>query len=153
MSDDESLKKLGLRHFNEVIAEKEEQEKEEETSEMVVYEGSENLPAVPEPDIELLTDIDTAKQNIQHIIDVGTSSLKEIADVAKATESPTAFMAQVQMMKALLEANREKVAMSEKKKFEKTEQPVNHSTTNVTNNNLVLSTADLLEMLKGGSKS
>jgi hypothetical protein len=135
----------------EIIGDNNDEEVVVDTS-VVVYEGSDQLPSIPEPDKELLNDIDLAKNNIKKILEVGSDSLAEIASIAKQTESPQAFLAQVQMMKTLLEANRELVNTSKEKKFEKTEQPGNHSTTNVTNNNLVLSTADLLEMLKDGKK-
>jgi len=156
MTDKFTMSALGLKPLSEIRAENEEADivdadfedtDDDGSSAVVTYEGSDQLPAVPEPDKELLDDIDLAKENIKKILEIGSDSLAEIASVAKQTESPQAYLAQVQVMKALLEANRELISTSKEKKFEKTEQPGNHTTTNVTNNNLVLSTNDLLEML------
>jgi hypothetical protein len=58
-------------------------------------------------------------------------------------------------MKTLLDANKDFVEMSMKKKYAKEEilnPKEEQATTNVTNNNLILSTADLLAMIKGDKK-
>jgi hypothetical protein len=54
-------------------------------------------------------------------------------------------------MKTLLDANKDFVDMSMKKKYAVDEMnaPKEAAQTNVTNNNLIVSTADLLKMLKG----
>jgi hypothetical protein len=54
-------------------------------------------------------------------------------------------------MKTLLDANKEYSDISSKKKFatEEINGPKEAAQTNVTNNNLILSTADLLKMMKG----
>ena len=154
MQQNPTLSALGLKPLSEIRAESVEetevQFEEAEVTEVTVYEGSDQLPAVPEPDKELLDDIDFAKNNIKTILEQGADGLTEILSIAKQTESPQAFMAATGIMKALLEANRELINTAKEKKFEKQEQPAQHTTNNVTNNNLVLSTADLLEMLKGG---
>jgi hypothetical protein len=49
-------------------------------------------------------------------------------------------------MKTLLEANKDFVEISTKKRYAKEEQAPQ---TQVTNNNLIVSTADLLKMIKG----
>ena len=53
------------------------------------------------------------------------------------------------LMKTLIDANKEFVGMSEKKKYAKEDHPAGQATTNVTNNNLILSTTDMLKMIKG----
>lgn len=155
MSENPTLAALGLKPLADIRKDAEEAEEvfsDQPIQGVAIYEGSDQLPAVPEPDRELLDDLDAAKSNINSIIEQGTDGLTDILSIAKQTESPQAFLAATAMMKALLEANREKVNMSEKKKFEKNEQPAAHAVTNVTNNNLVLSTTDLLAMLKGDKK-
>lgn len=125
-------------------------EVDDESTEVVPY--SENYPAVPEPDKELLADIDLAKENIKGVIKQGKDSLEELIAIAKQTESARAFEVAANMMRVMLEANRQLIDTSKEKKYEKTEQPANH-TTNVTNNNLVLSTSELLEMLRNGKSA
>lgn len=112
---------------------------------------SESLPPVmPEPDGEVLDDIDTAKKNILDIITQGNEGLKEIFTIAAQSQSPAAFDSAQKMMKTLLDANRDLVNMSKEKKYEKSEQPAQHVTNNVTNN-LTLSTSDLLQMIRAKS--
>lgn len=118
---------------------------EEGNAAVIPYQ--ENLPAVPEPDTEVLEDIDLAKESIKAILEKGGESMTELLLIAKQTESPTAFTALSTMMKTLLDANRDLVNMSKEKKYEKSEQPAQH-VTNVTNNNLTLSSADLLRMIR-----
>jgi hypothetical protein len=102
---------------------------------------------------ETIRDIELARSNIKNIIEQGDDSLKEMINLAKQSESPRAFEVASGLMKTLLDANRDFVEMSMKKKYAKEEilKPKEEpsSTTNVTNNNLILSTADLLKMLKG----
>lgn len=125
----------------------------------------ENLPATIEDDTEIalkqedpmsddetLKDIELARKNIQNIIEHGDDSLKEMISLAKQSESPRAFEVASGLMKTLLDANRDFVEMSMKKKYQKEEltggkekQPANQ----VTNNNLILSTSELLNMLRG----
>lgn len=119
-------------------------ETDESGSEVVAY--SENYPAVPEPDHEVLEDIDYAKGNIKEIIEKGKDSLDELIAIAKQTESPRAFEVAANIMKTMLEANKNLIDVSKEKKFEKNDQPSQH-VTNVTNNNLVLSTSELLDMM------
>jgi len=54
-------------------------------------------------------------------------------------------------MKTMLDANKDYADISSKKKYAKEEVngPKEAAQTNVTNNNLILSTADLLKMMKG----
>lgn len=95
---------------------------------------------------ENLRDIELAKKNIENIISLGDNSIKEMVEIAKQSESPRAFEVVSTLMKTLLDANKDYVEMSTKKRYAKEEQTPQ---TQVTNNNLILSTADLLKMMKG----
>jgi hypothetical protein len=109
-------------------------------------EQGQQLPAVAEKLAdENLKDIELARKNIESIINLGDDSVKEMVEIAKQSESPRAFEVVSQLMKTLLDANKDFVDMSTKKRFAKEEQT---PTTNVTNNNLIVSTADLLKMIK-----
>lgn len=103
-------------------------------------------------DDEVLNDIETAKQNIKDLIEKGNDSLDELISIAKQSEQARAFEVATNMMKMLIDANRDFVAMSEKKKFAKEDTSNSPAQTNVTNNNLILSTTDLLKMMKGEAK-
>jgi hypothetical protein len=100
---------------------------------------------------ETIRDIELARANIKNIIEKGDESLSEMIDLAKQSESPRAFEVASTLMKTLLDANKDFVEMSMKKKYAKDEliNPKEAATTNVTNNNLILSTADLLAMIRG----
>ena len=73
-----------------------------------------------------------------------------MVEIAKQSESPRAFEVVSQLMKTLLDANKDYVEMSTKKRYAKEESG---PSTNVTNNNLIVSTADLLKMIKDDSSN
>jgi hypothetical protein len=102
---------------------------------------------------ENLQDIEKARQNIEQIVELGRESLHEIISLAKQSESPRAFEVASTLMKTLLDANKEYVEMSTRKKYAKEEilnpKKEEEAAANVTNNNLILTTTDLLKMLKG----
>jgi hypothetical protein len=142
MSEDAISKALGLRPL-------EEAQKEELP---IVVEEKESLPVeLNKESDEFINDIEHARKNIQNIIEKGDDSLKEMIDLAKQSESPRAFEVAANLMKTLLDANKDFVEMSTKKKYavEEKNGPKEAAQTNVTNNNLIVSTADLLKMIKG----
>jgi hypothetical protein len=99
---------------------------------------------------ENLKDIELAKANIENIISLGDDSVKEMVEIAKQSESPRAFEVVSTLMKTLLDANKDYVEMSTKKRYAKEE--ANPAKNEVTNNNLIVSTADLLKMIKDSSE-
>ena len=112
----------------------------------------ETLPVIQSDDKnaeENLKDIELAKANIENIINLGDDAVKEMVEIAKQSESPRAFEVVSTLMKTLLDANKDYVEMSTKKRYAKEEQT---TTQNVTNNNLIVSTADLLKMIKDGNE-
>lgn len=143
--EDHISQTLGLRTLEE--AQKEDLPVEVEPEE-------EQLPAEPVSSTENdenIQDIEQARKNIQNIIEQGDDSLREMIDLAKQSESPRAFEVTANLMKTLLDANKDFVDMSTKKKYAVDEKngPKETAQTNVTNNNLILSTAELLKMMKG----
>jgi hypothetical protein len=131
-----------------------EQANEEPLPTMVNNEPEPSLPSVDVSDIENdenIKDIEQARGNIKNIIEQGDDALKEMMTLAKQSESPRAFEVASTLMKTLLDANKDFVEMSTKKKYAKEELlgPKEAAQTNITNNNLILSTADLLKMIKG----
>ena len=139
MNDDKLADVLGLRSLEE--AKKEQQQQLPD----VIDSQDIQLPEISQEEIE------NARKNIENIIKQGDESLKEMIAIAKQSESARAFEVASTLMKTLLEANRDFVEMSMKKKYAKEEitKPKEAAQTNVTNNNLIISTADLLKMIKG----
>lgn len=144
MSDTKIAEILGLKPLEEVL--------DTDTSSVpVVVDRDISVPVMPSVTAqdEVIEDIEQARLNIAELMKKGTDSLDELLAVAKQSQNPRAFEVASTMMKTLLDANKEFVGMSEKKKFAKDDHPSQQATTNVTNNNLILSTTDMLKMLKG----
>ena len=134
---------LGIRRPDEI---------EDEKQLPTVVENEKHLPSteVSDQTHEVIRDIDLAKSNIQNIIQQGDDALSEMMELAKQSESPRAFEVASTLMKTLLDANKDFVDLSNAKLKAKIDLGGgNKSETNVTNNNLVVSTTDLLKMLKG----
>jgi hypothetical protein len=147
MNDDKIANVLGLRPLEEI--------RKENSIEVLEPEElmHEIVPINPDED-ETVKDIEQARGNIKNIIEQGDDALKEMMALAKQSESPRAFEVASTLMKTLLDANKDFVEMSTKKKYAKDELngPKEAAQTNVTNNNLIISTADLLKMMKGENK-
>jgi len=138
MSEDKIAKVLGLRPLEEA--------KEENLPEII----EEKPLATVDDEDDTIVDIEQARGNIKNIIEQGDDALKEMIELAKQSESPRAFEVASTLMKTLLDANKDFVEMSTKKKYAKEEKNgASNTPPNVTNNNLILSTADLLKMIKG----
>ena len=150
MSNDPIELALGLRPIDDVPAE---DFTADDTAVVPFFPDSVSVVStiVSADEDETVQDIEIARSNIKNIIEQGDDSLKEMVNLAKQSESPRAYEVAATLMKTLLDANKDFVDMSMKKKYAKEEiiNPKDAATTNVTNNNLILSTADLLKMLKG----
>jgi len=146
MSEEKILSSLGLRPMEEVIEDTKDKMQTQLPANSFDTDQT-NLPAIQALEAEEnLKDIELAKKNIENIINLGDDAVKEMVEIAKQSESPRAFEVVSTLMKTLLDANKDYVEMSTKKRYAKEE----HKTeTNVTNNNLIVSTADLLKMIKG----
>lgn len=142
MSDDKIADALGLKPLAEVL--------DETSTEIVIQEPIDIVPIIEE-DNATVRDIEQARGNIKNIIEQGDDALKEMMALAKQSESPRAFEVASTLMKTLLDANKDFVEMSMKKKYEldAVNAPKEAAQTNVVNNNLIVSTADLLKMIKG----
>ena len=77
--------------------------------------------------------------------------MQEMLEIAKQYEQPRAFEVVSTLMKTMLDANKDFADISSKKKFaqEEINAPREAAQTNTVNNNLIVSTADLLKMIKG----
>jgi hypothetical protein len=147
MSEEKIASALGLKPLSEVLNEEPKNEVSvREVFGEIVSSSDESIK-----DNEVIRDINTAKQNIENIIRQGDESLTDIISLAKQSQSPRAFEVVGSLMKTLLDANKDFVEMSTKKKYavDELNAPKEAAQTNVTNNNLIISTADLLKMIKG----
>lgn len=154
MSDEKISSALGIRPMSEI----DEDEKQEQVPTVIpavkneVAEVSPQLPAVlSDVEKENLEDIEHVRQNVAEVIETGKTAMEEMLEIAKQSEQPRAFEVVSTLMKTLLDANKDYADISTKKKFAKEEinEPKEAAAGNtVTNNNLIVSTSDLLRMLK-----
>lgn len=145
MSDEKISSALGIRPMSEI-------DDAEKNLPLVQHtEAPYELAVVSPEDDENLQDIETVRKNIANVIDIGKEAMEEMLEIAKQSEQPRAFEVVSTLMKTLLDANKDFADISSKKKYAKEELlgPKQAAQTNVTNNNLIVSTADLLKMLKG----
>tara|TARA_B110000259_G_scaffold187057_1_gene239986 strand:+ start:2891 stop:3343 length:453 start_codon:yes stop_codon:yes gene_type:complete len=146
MSDEKISSALGIRQMSDI------DEDEKYTPSVIEHDTSLQLPVVSNDDHEEnLKDIEMVRQNIASVIDIGKDAMYEMLEIAKQSEQPRAFEVVGTLMKTMLDANKDYADISSKKKYAKEEVngPKEAAQTNVTNNNLILSTADLLKMMKG----
>jgi hypothetical protein len=92
-------------------------------------------------------DYQYARENFYNVIETGTKALEDMLDVAKASEHPRAYEVVSTIMKTLVDANKDLVAMSEKKAGPKKNEQVEDKGT-VNNNLFVGSTTELQAMLR-----
>ncbi len=154
ISNDPIEQALGLRPLEEALKDVPENDPADEPDDLPVPIEETNMEvAIVNPATDpTIQDIELARSNIKNIIEKGDESLKEMIELAKQSESPRAFEVASGLMKTLLDANKDFVEISMKKKYAKeeiTNPKEEQAAANVTNNNLILSTADLLKMLKG----
>jgi hypothetical protein len=152
MDDDKITSALGIRPMAEI--ENEQPEEVDKLDNPIVEVEEPNPPVLIdnfEAQEENLKDLETARQNIQGVMETGEEAMREMLEIAKQSEHPRAFEVVSTLMKTVLDANKDFADMSTKKRFVKEEinGPKEAAQTNVTNNNLIVSTADLLKMLKG----
>lgn len=139
--DDSITNALGLRSLKDVF------ENNPVDGEIVSSIEQPPLPSTVNSD-EVVADIETAKQNIADLLVSAKTSFDSLSEVAKSSQNARDFEVVATLMKTLLEANKDFVSMSEKKKYAKEDSSSSAATTNITNNNLILSTTDLLKMIK-----
>ena len=131
MSEDKIGQSLGLEPINSIDGE--------------IIEPTPKKPALRESD-DSENDYKYARDNFYNVIEKGTDALEQMLDVARASEHPRAYEVVSTLMKTLVDANKDLVDLSDKKRAK--DAPKEESK-NVTNNNLFVgSTAQLQQMLK-----
>lgn len=94
-------------------------------------------------------DYEYARQNLYDIIEKGQNALEDIIDIAKQSESARAFEVATNLIKTMAEANKDLLNLAKAKKDLEKDDSIPDK--QVTNNNLVLTSADLLKMIKDKS--
>lgn len=106
------------------------------------------LPAVQSDQVN--DDFEYARGNIINTIEKGNEALQGILDVAGMGQHPRAYEVAANLVKTMVEANKDLLDLTKKKKeIEKVENKLNPQTVN--NNLFVGSTADLLKALKANN--
>jgi len=95
---------------------------------------------------ELDKDLKLVRQKQLDIIEAGHDNLENLVNVADQSQNPRAYEVLSIYMKTLSELNKDLIAISERKSYEKPEEV--KETSSVTNNLFVGSTAQLGKMLK-----
>lgn len=110
-----------------------------------------NLPELPKSKITDLTpkiatdDYEFARSNLYDLINKGSHALEDIIDVAKQSESPRAFEVVTNLLKTMVDANKDLLELAKK---QKQLEDVKDEGPKTVNNNLYLTSADLLKMIK-----
>ena len=119
-----------------------------------VISKSLGLDPVEKPEVEVLApqtddvhnDFKYTRENLYSVIEQGNKALEDMIDVARASEHPRAYEVVGTLMKTLVDANKDLLDLSKKKKdLQKNDEKDMPQTVN---NNLILSTADLQKMIE-----
>jgi hypothetical protein len=119
-----------------------------------VISKSLGLEPVEKPEVEVLApqtddvhnDFKYTRENLYSVIEQGNKALEDMIDVARASEHPRAYEVVGTLMKTLVDANKDLLDLSKKKKdLQKNDEKDMPQTVN---NNLILSTADLQKMIE-----
>lgn len=117
-----------------------------------IFDGEimeDDLPVVmPDQSVENdnIEEIEFALKNVKNLISQGDIAVTELANIASQSESPGSYQVMAALIKTLLDANKEYVDISTKKRYAKEDSVAPQ--TNVTNNNLIMSTTELLKLMK-----
>ena len=95
-------------------------------------------------------DYEYARRNLYDVIEKGNNALEDIMDVAKQSESPRAYEVVTNLIKTMVDANKDLLQLAKTRKELEAREP---EKAQVTNNNLFVgSSAELLKMFKNGNE-
>ena len=105
---------------------------------------------IPALKAEKNDDYEYARRNLYDVIEKGNNVLEDIMDVAKQSESPRAYEVVTNLIKTMVDANKDLLQLAKTRKELEAREP---EKAQVTNNNLFVgSSAELLKMIKNGSE-
>ena len=120
-----------------------------EKTEVSIIENEE----VSSDEMDSIEETTEVQDNIRDAIVQTKDVLEEIIVLAKTSEQPRAYEVAATMIKTLLEANRDLLSAAKYKHEIKhgkgAKSPATGAMTNITNSNVVVTTAELLNKLKG----
>jgi|LauGreSuBDMM15SN_2_FD.fasta_scaffold03995_3 phage tail tape-measure protein len=108
----------------------------------------EQVPATVDDEKEVNEDFQLARENLKEIIEEGKEILQEMKQVAKQSQHPRAYEVLGNLMKIAVDTNKDLLTLRKQKR--ELVRKTDGSPTTV-NNNLVLSTADLLKLIKNNT--
>ncbi len=109
---------------------------------------NENNPPPTEMSDTLQDDYDYARGNLRNIIDNGENVLQSLINIAQVSEHPRAFEVVSQLMKTMIDANKDLISLQKQVKDIKEDKSKPQNPQNVTNAMFVGNTKDLQKMLK-----
>ena len=105
---------------------------------------------IPALKAEKNDDYEYARRNLYDVIEKGNNVLEDIMDVAKQSESPRAYEVVTNLIKTMVDANKDLLQLAKTRKELEAREP---EKAQVTNNNLFVgSSAELLKMIKNGNE-
>jgi hypothetical protein len=93
-------------------------------------------------------DYEYARTNIMSAIEVGQKALEDMAEVARQSESPRAYEVTTQLIKTLVDSNKDLLELAKKRNELSQANNKSDNQNNVTNNNLFVTPTELLNMLR-----
>jgi hypothetical protein len=93
-------------------------------------------------------DAEFARENIRRVIQQGQDAMLELMDVSRSSGHPRAFEVLAKMMDTIVNANKSLLENKERDVKIKGLSPQGDKVTSVTNQTLVVTTTELLEMMK-----
>mgnify|MGYP003659618931 FL=1 len=109
---------------------------------------NESKPPKKEMSDTLQDDYDYARGNLRSIIDNGEKVLQSLINIAQVSEHPRAFEVVSQLMKTMIDANKDLISLQKQVKDIKEDKSKQPTPQNVTNAMFVGNTKDLQKMLK-----
>ena len=109
---------------------------------------NESKPPKKEMSDTLQDDYDYARGNLRSIIDNGENVLQSLINIAQVSEHPRAFEVVSQLMKTMIDANKDLISLQKQVKDIKEDKSKQPAPQNVTNAMFVGNTKDLQKMLK-----
>lgn len=92
------------------------------------------------------TDFEFARQNIRSILEKGSVALDKMLEVADLSQHPRSYEVVSTLIKSLADTNKDLLELAEKKN--RIEKVKSQTETQTINNNLYISTTELLKMIK-----
>lgn len=117
---------------------------------------TEIVPAKSSEMTQLESDFEQVRNNIHEIIRNGKSSLDDVLSLAKMSDSPRAYEVAAQMIKTLVDANKDLMDLHKKIKEvsdDKNRSTEYNSSTNIENAIFVGSTTELQKLVNSRNKS